>query len=131
MDQTEKRIAEIRERESKATPGEWIAMDTDLVRKIFNGCPVIVTSEIEDAIVASIGMDMEHWDGNQDFIARARQDIPWLCDQLTAAQERVKELEAALVLCKAELRYYPGDSNREGDALINTAHTAAEDALKK
>lgn len=41
------------------------------------------------------------------------------------------ELLEALKLCKAELRYYPGDTNKEGDALIDNAYNAAEAAIAK
>lgn len=41
-----------------------------------------------------------------------------------------KLLEAA-ELAKAELRYYPGEENKEGDALVDAAYSALQQAIAK
>lgn len=46
-------------------------------------------------------------------------------------EELIRELVGALEACKAELRYYPGDSNQEGDRAIDAAVAKADAALAK
>ena len=43
----------------------------------------------------------------------------------------VPELLEAAKLAKAELRYYPGETNKEGDALVDAAYSALEQAIAK
>ena len=43
----------------------------------------------------------------------------------------VAELLQAAKLAKAELRYYPGETNKEGDALVDAAYSALEQAIAK
>ncbi len=65
------RIAAIRAREQAATPGPWeIKQWTDQ------------TGEVESYL--SIDWSDEE---DQDFIANARADIPWLLDRLARAEE--------------------------------------------
>lgn len=70
---------------------------------------------------------------------------PWACDlvryavalertperRLTRGQDATPDLLAALKLCMAELRYYPGETNRDGDQLIDAAMMAAGKAIAK
>ncbi len=43
----------------------------------------------------------------------------------------VAELLKASKLAKAELRYFPGETNKEGDALVDAAWNALDKAIPK
>lgn len=49
----------------------------------------------------------------------------------TSRDEVIAQLVTALKAAKAEMRYYPGDSNLEGDAAIDRAYVLADAALKR
>lgn len=74
---TDKRIEEIKARCEAATPGPW------------------------DIILNGHNIKVERTPANIDFIAHAREDIPWLLDQLAEAQRRA---DAAI----KDMKYYIG-----------------------
>ena len=106
------RLAEIRARAQQATKGPWawesiaeksneFAVGTafDANGKQLEG-RLPEGEWVEDSIIRRdcIGMNESGHASFADaeFIARARTDIPWLCDQLAAALERIRELEGML-----------------------------------
>lgn len=102
----EDRLREIRERLRKATKGPWffgplfrdIAGDfmvwklTKKAKRDFVGTVGGLTQPVLPPGEADILFQAER--DNAEFIAHAREDIPYLLDQLAAARQRVKELEA-------------------------------------
>jgi len=76
-----------------------------------------------------IGSMEPSWE--RDYVEGMRK----AADELSAHHAKlvpvIEELVEALRLCQAELRYFPGSSNKEGDALIDRAYNAADDALRK
>jgi hypothetical protein len=95
------REREIRERVEKATAGPWRQSESDdesgywWFRPNWNLYPacVVVSPSDECAVAATnddgLSTEQEAW--NAAFIAHAREDIPYLLDQLTAFQHAVKE----------------------------------------
>jgi hypothetical protein len=103
-------IQAIRERVEKATKGPWTVWCDDSGGQ-FTGWPsVVAPDDLDTTIIHRAGFHQEYWGdlslrdccANANFIARARTDIPFLIseiDRLNAVSARVKELEAALILC--------------------------------
>jgi hypothetical protein len=54
---------------SKHTPGKWYV--TDAMKDIFDGCTVICSEEVDDAIICSMGGDMAEAEANARLIAAA------------------------------------------------------------
>lgn len=128
----EKRLAEIRERVEKATPGPWnvgflddemfmnavviqtrpfdlrkksISTSDGGVHKYENRRPGRWRHDLSDEELESIigctllqaghhriGEGTELWDENADFIAHAREDVPWLLAEVERLQEVAKEM---------------------------------------
>jgi len=88
----ESRLSEIKTRLEKTTPGGWHHSDA-------HGSCVVT----ENRTVMICDLDPEggyrtytKWSGrwsDADFIAHARQDIPWLIEQLAEAMERVQRAD--------------------------------------
>jgi hypothetical protein len=53
------------------TKGRWAVVDTPSVRGIFNGCSVIASDQVEDAIIAMIAEDVPNPEANAHLIAAA------------------------------------------------------------
>jgi hypothetical protein len=88
------RVAEIRQRTEAATPGPW---NLDGPWWHGDGSPVhLITAGDERTAVA---IEPPHDDkpsdatGNLLFIAHAREDVPWLLDQLARYQAAVQAVE--------------------------------------
>ena len=114
------RIGEIEARAAKATPGPWQA-DGQFVRPS-HGSPQY----------AECGHLEKSWNeetfANAQFVAHAREDVPWLCEtvrQLVARLEeveaqnaamlkRIRKLEEALIWCSAATDFAPEGKAREG-----------------
>ena len=89
---TAKRIAEIQERCDRILPGPWF-----LVRSV---CDYIVRNERgHQGNLMTIGNEKI-----AEFVACAREDIPWLLGQLDAANRRAEEAEKQLPEADAEVR---------------------------
>lgn len=92
---------------SKFTPGEWT-----VEKERANDGDVIVSDRNGRRSVCAV----HNWaDGNTEAKAR-----------LIAAAPQLLE---AVKLAKAEIRYYPGEENKEGDALVDVAYNACEQAI--
>ena len=83
------RVAEIRKREQEASNGPWWYDGRDIFHKK-HGTNL-------DAIIVPLP---ETWhktqavpDADAEFIAHARDDIPWLLSELAALQEGLREIE--------------------------------------
>ncbi len=99
MTDDEKRVAEIRKRAEAATEGPWNAGDyTDLPDD--EGCGITAGPEgtIEERIIAYAieypWTTPESCTADAEFIAHAREDIPWLLADRTALLERLRTTEA-------------------------------------
>jgi len=77
----EKRIAEIRERCEKASPGPWNINNVE----IGNGKRICL---FENQIQGTDNKPVGATDSNAGFIAHAREDIPYLLDCLAESQRR-------------------------------------------
>ncbi len=87
------RIEQIKERESKATKGEWF---TDVCNSGPScWCRTIGNKRGSDALENCIIPGGSVGAVDAEFIAHARQDIPWLLDQL-------ERYEKALEWCKEQ-----------------------------
>lgn len=86
------RIAEIRERAEKATPGPWNHSYYNSVSSAYN----------------NIG-DM-NTEGNAEFIAHSREDIEWLLSQLAASQSKMTDKQTGyrFYYCDSEDSYLLG-----------------------
>lgn len=85
----EMRLAQIRERAEKAIPAPWYRVcdqvtkpEVDIVTWAYRDLP---PAEWEDA--------EESYEPTLDFIAHAREDVPWLLALLKEHDERIKQLE--------------------------------------
>ena len=107
MSDNEKRLAEIKARTSAATPGPWTSGKFGLVK----GGPVqqFARGSGQQQLVAVSSQDWMR-DGevqaNTDFIAHAREDVPFLLEQLELAQHRLQgahdSLREHMLMVKAE-----------------------------
>lgn len=89
----EKRLAEIREREAKATKGPWL-WDGDVTSyDEENDAPWLVSEGEKQILTGGIKATSK---ADVDFIAHARTDIPFLLAQLEAARREVEKLEKRL-----------------------------------
>jgi hypothetical protein len=79
----------------KHTKGSWYHMDTPAMRSLFNGCSVIVSEHIEDAIIATIAEDVQGWEANGAILAAA----PELLEALVRAE---RKLSAYVGVCKGD-----------------------------
>lgn len=68
------------------TKGKWNWIDTEAVRSIFNGCSVIASEEIDDAIIATIGEDVPDHKGNARLIAAAPEMLEALRNLVVFAE---------------------------------------------
>jgi hypothetical protein len=92
----EERLAAIRELAEKATAGQWYEQHDE------KWCVMAEGPEDEEGFTDTeeIAQDY-HWhpngQNNTAFIAAARTEVPWLCEQLGQAQQTIAMLEDALV----------------------------------
>lgn len=78
-----RRIREIEERCNKVTEGPWISFVED--RDFTCGSSFIQTSGNDIELIGATVDD-------QDFIANARQDIPWLIDEIRRLKKILNDL---------------------------------------
>lgn len=57
---------------TKPTEGNWRWVDNETIRELFNGCSVIMSDEIDDAIIATIGEDVPGYEANAKLFAAAK-----------------------------------------------------------
>ena len=77
----DERLAAIRARAEAATPGPWhIEDDSNFKNEEHAGS--VVTEQ--GYYLAKIEPDVDDADGNAEFIAHAREDVPYLLDLVTA-----------------------------------------------
>ncbi|WP_374711519.1 hypothetical protein [Symbiobacterium terraclitae] len=74
MSAVEQRLREIQERVSKASEGPWY---------------------VQSPRVASVADG--RWEENAEFIAHAREDVPWLLSLLREREEEIRQLRARLI----------------------------------
>lgn len=93
------RLEEIRERWEKATPGPWKADDFGYAG-MEEPCSIVIhTGKFDwqdingegESVIASMFWDSQEAD-NAAAIAHAREDVPWLLEQMSHARERVHAL---------------------------------------
>src|ERR1700692_3224456 len=69
------------------TKGPWHLVDTPAIREIFNGCSVVASEEIDDAIIATIAEDVPEWKGNGHLLGAS----PELLVMLKAAGSHISD----------------------------------------
>lgn len=94
MPETTRRLDEIKERCEQAAPGPWRveAHDGD------NAPPWILCDALRFAMAELVADAPTH-----DFLAHAREDIPYLLAALTDAVQRIQEKQRTIDLINAEL----------------------------
>ena len=86
-----RRISEIRARCEAATPGRWVWFRDSILASEKGGF-------VLSSCLYNDGSELGYLDitqGDADFIAHAREDIPWLLDQLDKARAEIDQLKAA------------------------------------
>jgi hypothetical protein len=104
----EQRLREIRERAEKATPGPWVnfhdVIHEDVDEDRNTGIAQAADYGPEAGKPESAIVHMYSWAQhdptrlipNAEFIAHAREDVPWLLDALAAREAEVAELKDAI-----------------------------------
>lgn len=90
------RLQEIREREQKATKGPWWWWTNTMGIPDALHCGEPGGGQGYHILTADDYLFRFVDEDDQDFIAEARQDIPWLLYQLSASRQRERELREAL-----------------------------------
>ena len=103
---TPERIAEIKARAAKATPGAWRFMRVEKPRRGKWYSDEILTTTLVAATYPGHQVRTDHRGGvspffDGEFIAHARQDIPDLLDALARAQQEIADLKASLEFMEA------------------------------
>ncbi len=118
----QKRIDEIRARESAATLGPWIFKPGGFIEtaknvplgKAYPPTQFIPYGDGYKCVAGRDGSEMP----NADFIAHAREDIPYLLDALAATMKRAEALERAVkeyAPCLTCVRETPGNAETCGN----------------
>jgi len=127
-----KRVEEIEARAAKATPGpwKWIRYEEDPYWH----------RELQGASrhVIEVGPALGVWPEDADFIARSREDTPWLCKvvrhlfaQFAATLERLRKLESAARLALQALTEGMADVPAERDERCAGLRVEAKRALRE
>lgn len=102
MPDTDQRLREIEERLAKATDGPWENC-RGFVRSTARGSTlqsedksVTITTSTLWVAECRDGEAFYNPDGNADFIAASRQDVPYLLSRLRASEQRVERMRRAL-----------------------------------
>ena len=94
IDDTRRRIAEIQARAEKATPGPW-----EYGLGPYGWDDGIIQSLIKSAILTNSGHSRTSAsEDDSKFIAYSREDVPWLCEELLAARERLAEVRRRAIV---------------------------------
>ena len=115
------RLEAIRKRAEQATPGPWtLAKGFPLVysekakedrpgelRRPPKSVDVLDLHDPEDS-----GVSMTQWRRNLRFITAARDDVPWLCEQVTALRAELAAAGARERVLREALEFYAGDGDR-------------------
>lgn len=122
----EQRIAAIAERERKATKGPWRFMRVNKPRRGEQYPSEVLNTTAVAATYAGHQVRTEHSGGvsptfDGEFIAAARQDVPYLLSALAAAQQenarltaKIDELlECASIFCPYEKRMLAAEAQRD------------------
>lgn len=89
---TEQRLAEIADRAEKATPGVWENEPRDFGS--FGIEKASITAGWRASSNASRCVSEEQAEANGEFIAAARQDIPWLLELVREQREALQRVAA-------------------------------------
>lgn len=110
----DRRLAAIRERAEKATEGPWLHVGA-VVCKAFG-------EEEEVAYLAEAETGNDEADG--DFIAHAREDVPWVLAELAVVREERDRLREALEDARKRLWWFIEQDGGDGNE-IEAAEVAA------
>lgn len=116
------RIAAIRARVDEATDGPWRVCRAEEISIVSEVGPVIV-----DQVCAESDEEIIDRDYDADFIAHAREDIPYLLDQLAQQAQEIQALRPLQPPPRAWIlteRWKNGSDHIEGIALTNAAASA-------
>lgn len=117
MDERARRIAEIRAREAVATPGPWgrygwpgiDGVITPMIGYMEQSPGLNLGSTKHTEPIARFYGYMHPVEANTDFAAGAREDIPWLLDQIEQLEEQVKKGAQATAILNALSMMNVGD----------------------
>lgn len=118
-------LPEIRERADKATLGPWCTIPDDTISEY-------VGNEEHGDFIKCMYLNR---DGNAEFIAHAREDVPKLCSSLQAAAkqierlEQVKKLEVGWVEDVADRLTEENERLQAENEQLNTRLKAAETVI--
>jgi len=92
-EEVRKRVLEIQARAEKATPGPWERWWGQTIRLPFGAiflisCPKHIWAGSKK--IALLQLSASEKRASIEFIAAARSDIPWLCEQLLKALDKEK-----------------------------------------
>lgn len=93
MNEVEQRLREIEERVSKATPGPWRAVCEATAEETACGRDVYSLTGPEWVEEGDYSFFGEH---DAQFIAHARDDVPWLLSLLREREEEIRRLRTLL-----------------------------------
>jgi hypothetical protein len=98
------RIEEIKERLSKASDGPWESNEDDFY--ITCGRKII-------AVAQNVNVPIKQIEANQQLIAHAREDIPFLLSRISALEAEVKEYKEKLSKYERKECLFPSDCPRD------------------
>lgn len=112
-----KRLEEIKKRAEEATKGPWESDQILYVWQRGDGGGMVLDTDIDGEGEGSIvrargvgrGLSRDQQKKNLEFVAQARQDIPWLVDRLEKALQYLREGKA---------KYAPNTDNSFVDDLL-------------
>ena len=124
MTDTEKRIAEIKKRVTEAAPGPWRIYEEFDAYDSGSEPPFCIARGMQGADGKGLnkGEDIECFDRvDAEFMAHAREDVPFLLAQLAAEREKREKAEAEVkrlrVLLSVVFRRYDMDPCGCGECL--------------
>jgi hypothetical protein len=101
------RLEAIRKRAEAATPGPWRATQRGFGYPMFEGGPVERMSDVHalNGELMPMGRTADESKANADFVAAAREDVPWLLSELERLEkERAAAMEVGRQRVVAGLR---------------------------
>ena len=154
MNEVEQRLREIEERANRATPGPWYAKATDdasFMNAMYvstrpgpfehdnrrgmdptapdhDASHVVAITLLQTPLLADVA-DAK-WDENTEFIAHAREDVPWLLSLLREREEQARQLGVQMeryLDALVEIRDYAwdrGDLSPDAEHMLELADAA-------